>query len=109
MSIQTPGAIWKFKEFNDFDKAYSIKLLASTISGIIMGIVSGIVYLSSQERLGWVGLIFYFAQSYLVGLYVKKKYALKDMTPIRAMRHGIMMGFFVFLYLWVAVFNFFLF
>ncbi len=74
-----------------------------------MGIVSGIVYESSGQRLGWIGLIFYFLQAYLMGIYVKKKYSLKDMTPIRAMRHGIMMGFFVFLYLWVAIFNFFLF
>lgn len=109
MSIQTPGAIWKFKEFNNVDKAYTIKLLGSTVSGILMGVVSGIVYESSGDRLGWFGLAFYFLQAYLLGLFVKKSYGLKDMSPIRAMRHGIMMGFFVYLYLWVSIFNFILF
>ncbi len=106
---QTPGAIWKFKEFKDVDKAYSVKLLASTLSGILMGIVSGVVYNTSKTTLGWVGLFFYFIQSYVFGIYVKKKYNLKEMTNTRAFRHGVMMGFFIFLYLWIAIFNFFIF
>ncbi len=106
MSTPTPGSILKFKTFSNEDKAYTIKLLGSVVTGILMGIVSAIVYTNSNLTIGFVGLAVYILQSIGLGLFLKKYYNLDKMSNGKAIRHGIMMGFFVFLYLWITVFDF---
>ena len=114
MSASTPGSILKFKEFNDNDKAYTIRLLGGIIGGIIAGLITGQMMASGTapfvfSSIGW-GI--FFAQSFGLAYLTMVMYELKDARGewnfTRVWRHAVFMNFIMFLYFWTVTFDFYL-
>ena len=107
----TPQGIFKFDEMNDKDKAYLVKLLAVIIASIFTALITGLRYEQAATGFtnGWLGLTIFFSTSIGMAYYIKDRFDLADMSNMQIFRHGIAIGFFSFLWIWIIVFQFFIF
>jgi len=110
VSAQTPGSILKFNEFNDKDKAYTIRLVSGILGGIIAGLITGPMMASGVDAgtFATTGWAIFFAQSFGLAYLTKVMYDLGDWNFTRVWRHAVLMNFLMYLFFWILTFDFFL-
>ena len=107
----TPQGIFNYSKMNDRDKSYLVKLLGSLVLGVIAGITTGIIYTPGREGIttGWIGLLIFIVGFGLLSWYINEIYDLQEMSTQQIIRHGIFVSFLSYLWLWVVIFQFFIF
>lgn len=102
-----------FKNLDDDNKAYLVKLGGTIIVSMITGVISGLFYNENGSydavTSGRVGFLIWFLATIGLSYFVKHKYNLKGKTNMQIFRIAIIMGFLCYIFFWTVVFDFFYF
>jgi hypothetical protein len=101
-------SLFRFKELDNKEKAYYVRIMGSLTIGIISGIISGSIYVPGENALliSRIGFGLFWAQTFILAYFTRSFYNLNDWSHKKLIFHGLIVGFFFFLFFWIVIFNF---
>jgi len=103
---KTASGIQNYAQMTDKDKSYLLKMLGTILVAILSGIITGSMYNSGSTSTGAIGFSIWLASLLGFSAFIKFQFDLREMTDVQIVRHGILVGFFMYLFFWTVIFNY---